>query len=108
MLHKCANSACPSPFRSLHDGKLFLLETDGGVASAFGTALPNRGRRSSRRTERYWLCDQCSSIFTLTFERGRGMITVPLPARNTPVRVAHLTQLPPAMKGYRAEFKGAL
>ena len=28
MLHKCANPVCPSVFRSLRHGKLFLLETD--------------------------------------------------------------------------------
>ena len=30
MLHKCANPACPSLFRSLSLGKLFVLETDFG------------------------------------------------------------------------------
>jgi len=28
MLHKCANPACPSVFRSLRHGKLFLLEIE--------------------------------------------------------------------------------
>lgn len=106
MLHKCANSACSSLFRSLHNGKLFLLETDSEPAS--GVALSLRRGRFERRTERYWLCDSCASLLTLAFERGRGMITVPLPARHTPLPLAHLTQTQPAMKGFRAELKGAL
>jgi hypothetical protein len=61
-----------------------------------------------RQMERYWLCDACCSRFTLTFERGRGMITVPLPARTTPVPGAHLRQMQPTLKVYRAELKGAL
>ena len=28
MLHKCANPACPVPFRKLSQGKLFLVETE--------------------------------------------------------------------------------
>jgi len=58
--------------------------------------------------ERYWLCDNCSSLLTLTFERGRGMITVPIPASNTPAPLLHLRQVQPAVKIYRAELKGAL
>jgi hypothetical protein len=61
MLHKCANPECTRPFRRLTEGKLFLVES------------PNR-----RRAEYYWLCDDCASVLTLTFEAGRGMITVPI------------------------------
>ena len=35
--------------------------------------------------ERYWLCDNCSSTLTLTFERG--LITVPLADGNVVRRV---------------------
>jgi hypothetical protein len=102
MLHKCANPACPSLFRSLSLGKLFVLETDFGE----GFTLPrSRRHRSLRRMERYWLCDGCSSLLTLTFERGRGMITVPLPARNRRVPALHLT----GMQGiFPRELKGVL
>ncbi len=90
MLHKCANPACPSVFRSLSHGKLFLLETDRTAESVSGPSLTSRRERLARRVERYWLCDCCSSLLTLTFERGRGMVTVPLPARNTRVPALHL------------------
>jgi hypothetical protein len=36
--HKCANPSCPSLFRSLNLGKLFLLDTDSSVAGASGTS----------------------------------------------------------------------
>jgi len=103
MLHKCANPACPSPFRSLRHGKLFLLETDPAAPSS-SSAQANRRDRLARRVERYWLCDGCSSILTLTFERGRGMVTVPLPARNTDLPALHLKQLQP-MRGYQRRIE---
>ena len=73
MLHKCANPACPSVFRSLSRGKLFLLETDRAMAAVPNPSPTSRRERLARRVERYWLCDCCSSLLTLTFERGRGM-----------------------------------
>lgn len=103
MLHKCANPVCPSLFRSLRQGKLFLLETDCSVGAMSGPASPNRRLRSGRRIERYWLCDRCSSLLTLTFERGRGMVTVPLPARNAPAPAVHLEPAQPEMKRFGAQ-----
>jgi hypothetical protein len=108
VLHKCANPACSSLFLSLSRGKLFLLDTDYSAAAASGNAPAIRRGRSGRQMERYWLCDGCSSLLTLTFERGRGMVTVPLPARNTPGRAAHLRHMQPTAKMYGAELKGGL
>jgi hypothetical protein len=106
MLHKCANPACSSLFRSLGRGKLFLLDRDPAPVAS-GVASTNSRKRSGRQIERYWLCDGCSSLLTLTFDRGRGMITLPLLARNTPAHPQHLRQMQPA-KTHRAELKGAL
>lgn len=108
MLHKCANPACPNLFRSLHQGKLFLLETDHAEAQTSRIASTIRRERTVRRMERYWLCNDCSSRLTLTFQRGRGMVTVPLPARNTLPPVVHLTHMQPTTKSCRPELKGAL
>src|SRR5438552_4272696 len=49
-----------------------------GSLSRFLTT--KRRTRTARRTEHYWLCDPCSLLLTLTFEKGSGMIAVPLPA----------------------------
>lgn len=74
MLHKCANPACSNPFRRLSEGKLFQVEKPAPPYS------PHSGRssRPTRRVEHYWLCDDCSALLTLAFEKGRGLITVPL------------------------------
>lgn len=108
MLHKCANPACTSLFRRLSLGKLFLLETDNGEALTLPIVSRSRKDRSLRRIERYWLCDGCASLLTLTFERGRGMVTVPLPGRNRPVASVHLTEMQRTMRGSARELKGAL
>jgi hypothetical protein len=80
VLHKCANPACPNRFRHLNLGKLFQVETQLFPLSVSRHLQTKRRPRSARRIEHYWLCDPCSLLLTLTFEKGRGMITVPLPA----------------------------
>ncbi len=74
MLHKCANPTCPVPFRSLREGKLFLAETmPSDLNGNFDGTL-----RKLRRREHFWLCDACSKYYTLRFDPGIGMLTVPL------------------------------
>ena len=105
MLHKCANPDCVNAFRSLSDGKLFLLETENAARLFSDSAAMTRRERPARRVERYWLCDGCCSQLTLAFQPGRGMVTVPLGVRNTHLPAAHLTQLQ-ASKVFRAERSG--
>ena len=78
MLYKCANESCNAPFRRIREGKLFQVETEYFV-SRRPSPTANRRVRPARRLEHYWLCDACSPFVTLTFDRGRGVITVPLP-----------------------------
>jgi hypothetical protein len=77
VLHKCANPTCPNPFRKLSHGKLFLVETP--PLEGLATSTRTRGP-SSPRIEYYWLCDQCAFALTLSYEKGRGVVAVPLPA----------------------------
>jgi hypothetical protein len=96
---RCFTSAQTPPVRvsfavSVAASSFCLIVIPRLVAS--GVASANRRKRPGRQIERYWLCDGCSSLLTLTFDRGRGMITVPLPARNTPAHPLHLRQIQPA------------
>jgi hypothetical protein len=75
VLHKCANPTCLVPFRKLSQGKLFLVETE-----PFERSTRRRARwrgESQNRIEYYWLCDQCAFALTLSYEKGRGVVTVP-------------------------------
>ncbi len=78
MLYKCANESCNTPFRRLREGKLFQVETE-YFARCGSSRNSGRKARPTRRVEHYWLCDACSPFVTLTFDQGRGVITVPLP-----------------------------
>lgn len=78
MLYKCANQACNTPFRRLREGKLFQVETEYLAGREPSTTL-SRKTRPWRRIEHYWLCDACSPFVTLTFDKNRGIVTVPLP-----------------------------
>jgi len=94
MLHKCANSACPSLFRRLEEGKLFQVEIEPSPFPSSGRGTPQR-QRTLRHVERFWLCEKCCSLLTLTFEKGRGIVTVPLPSGSRKrVSAAHVNELP--------------
>lgn len=77
MLYKCANVACSTPFRRLREGKLFQVETEYSAGHTVAGTSSRRGRMG-RHIEHYWLCDACSPFVTLTFEKERGVVTVPL------------------------------
>jgi hypothetical protein len=77
MLYKCANPPCVSLFRSMHQGKLFMVESE--LQDSRSSARTS-GQRKNRtpRMEHYWLCDKCFPLVTLTFTKGIGLIMVPL------------------------------
>ncbi|HMK20709.1 MAG TPA: hypothetical protein VK466_00145 [Terriglobales bacterium] len=95
MLYKCANEASNTPFRRLREGKLFQMETEYFAGRGPSPALSRRAR-PWRRVEHYWLCDACSPFVTLTFDRERGVVTVPLPdgsGQKTVKMVSHVNEL---------------
>jgi hypothetical protein len=71
MLSHCANLQCMRPFLRLRQGKLFLVETAGAPTS--------RLRPKPRRVDRYWLCDDCATVWTLIHDRHEGIVLAPLP-----------------------------
>jgi len=77
MLHKCANPGCIRPFRRLTEGKLFLIEIDASCSP--GQTGARSDSQTPHRIEHFWLCEECAAVLTLSFEQGRGMVTVPLP-----------------------------
>lgn len=76
MLQKCANPSCANPFRKLSEGKLFLVET--GSDELSNASLRRWDGPMPHRIEHFWLCNQCASVLTLAFEKGKGLKTVPL------------------------------
>jgi hypothetical protein len=75
MVAKCANPGCSATFLYLSRGRLFRWDTS-HVVSGFG-AEP-QGQRPARRIEFFWLCEDCAPTMTLVFEKGVGVVPIPL------------------------------
>ena len=79
MLSQCANSLCSKPFLRLREGKLFLVETERpeklGSWKGDGVFRP---RELQPRVERFWLCDECATRWTLIYDREQGILLTPL------------------------------
>jgi len=88
MLSRCANPSCCKPFLKLREGKLFLVETD-RVSKTAGPPFV-RAKQTQRLVEHYWLCDECAAMWTLIFDRERGIALAPLrrPAANAATSAA--------------------
>lgn len=70
---KCANTACPVVFHWRRGGRFFRFAVASDEAAPDAT-LP--------KVRHYWLCAQCSQIYTLIFEASRGVL-VRLGSHNT-------------------------
>jgi len=82
MLSQCANPKCGKPFLKLREGKLFLVETDRVTRPGESVAPPFvRARQQPRCVEHYWLCDDCAPLWTLVYDRERGVALQPLRRR---------------------------
>jgi hypothetical protein len=79
MLSHCANPQCMKPFLRLRQGKLFLVETESAATPGdVRSALSRPMRLLARRVDRYWLCDECSVVWTLVHELDQGIVLMPL------------------------------
>lgn len=82
MLAKCANPSCNTPFLYLREGKLYQMEVGPEVPRSMPQANnqpgPAKERRSACRLEFFWLCGRCAPKMSLAFERGYGVVVVPI------------------------------
>jgi len=84
---KCANPSCAVSFDWMAGGKLFRFPRASSELSPAGGTEPNR----SHPIGHLWLCERCSSIYTLKYEPGRGIVILPLwpelPAASEPMHL---------------------
>jgi hypothetical protein len=64
MLSKCANPACSNAFRYLHEGKLFLIESEASPMGEKSEAAWQKTRKS-RAIDYVWLCSSCCRDMTV-------------------------------------------
>lgn len=77
MLSKCANPTCPTVFRYLHEGKLYVIDPRGTLAG-------HKPRSSSRsgQMEYLWLCSSCCLYLTIQIDEACEMRVVEKLAEN--------------------------
>ena len=75
MLSKCASPGCSTPFRYLHEGKLYLIDRK---AASAGRKPPAdlRYARKSCGLEYVWLCSSCCSDLTIQVDDDHGVRVV--------------------------------
>lgn len=78
MLSKCANAACSSVFRYLHEGKLFLIEPEAGLTKGKSEATL-RDTDQSRAIDYVWLCSSCCRGMTVYIDHERKIRVVRRP-----------------------------
>ena len=83
---KCANPACPTAFHWTGGGKFFRFRPDPISANGNNSAADASGGIHGVR--HYWLCEQCSHVFTLAYEEGYG-VTLKVLWPELPVEEAH-------------------
>jgi hypothetical protein len=69
---KCANPACPSAFRWSEGGKLFRFRRSSPESAAKDSS--KQSSTAAQDVKHYWLCGQCSLVFTLTYDDSQGVI----------------------------------
>lgn len=74
MLSKCANPDCGASFHYLGEGKLYEIRYD--AESAVRQVLPPK--KAAGRSERFWLCDQCSEHMTLAVDASSKVVLLPI------------------------------
>lgn len=69
---KCANPACPAEFHWIGGGKFFRFRFDPDAKNENEFAAGSPGHLS--HVKHFWLCEGCSRIFTLVYEKDSGVV----------------------------------
>jgi hypothetical protein len=76
MVSKCANPACSTIFRYLHEGRLFHLAVEYGAPEELASY-------ETPTLESFWLCTECSRKMTVIAD-PTGVLVVPLQQKSAP------------------------
>ena len=73
MISNCANPGCSVLFHSLNGGRLYRFKFR--TPQPLCAEVPNSicELKSDRATVYFWMCSQCSSKFSLSFDSQRGL-----------------------------------
>jgi hypothetical protein len=73
---KCANPACPVVFHWLIGGKFFRFSDKqcDSCESKTNAASPDKKTCGGHCVKHFWLCERCSDVFTLAYQKPEGVI----------------------------------
>ena len=83
MFSECANPACEKPFDH-HEGKFFRFP----ISVHDGEPPPNM-----HSVRHFWLCGDCSEVFTLSCRGDRGVVLDELLSHSGARDVPHLVEV---------------
>ena len=92
MVKTCANAACAAPFRHRRGGKLFRCDVK--TPSDPCRDVPDQicQLKPIRSSVFFWLCENCCSTMTLSFDPQTGLTIVPLKATEPHRNVMGVTE----------------
>ena len=92
MVETCANPACSAPFRYWRSGKLFRCDVK--TPSEPCRDVPDQicQLKPVRSSVFFWLCENCCSTMTLSFNPHKGLTIVPLRATEPHRNVMGVTE----------------
>jgi hypothetical protein len=91
VISNCANPACAVPLLRLRDGRLFQFEVKSTPTSA-SEDEHKPAPKVMRQVAHFWLCGECSSHLTLSFDQLRGVTVSPLPTKSAQRMLPHQHQ----------------
>jgi hypothetical protein len=75
MLSKCANPSCQAPFQYLSEGRVFRVDRQ---RIEYADPRSVTEKKPPRRLEHFWLCSECATRMTITWDRDKGVYVQPL------------------------------
>lgn len=80
MVSHCANSNCAAPFRFMHTGRIYRFDfaVEGSTDHIQDILWDENG--IPRRTEMFWLCDECMHHYTLEQDASGNVVLRPIAA----------------------------
>ena len=94
MVETCANPACSAPFRYWRSGKLFRCDVKTPSKPCLDVPDEISQLKPVRSSVFFWLCENCCSTMTLSFDPHKGLTMVPLRTTEPHRNVMAATEAP--------------